>query len=148
MAPPGSLNRMIDAINKMFPDMKLNISRPGGTQLNAIVEIHLERILKVSVANNLFSPNMKLNISRPGGTQLNAIVEISDVNVHKTNSFFGPIFQFVSISKRSSSFYSYITMIESKIRPNSFNNSKEITKTKTKRNECSIQSKKTSCFRD
>lgn len=46
MAPAGSLNRMIDTINKMFPDMKLNISRPGGTQLNAIVEIHLERILK------------------------------------------------------------------------------------------------------
>jgi hypothetical protein len=46
MAPPGSLNRMIETINKMFPDMKLNISRPGGTQLNAIVEIHLERILK------------------------------------------------------------------------------------------------------
>jgi hypothetical protein len=48
MGSPISLNRMIETINKMFPDMKLNISRPGGTQLNAIVEIHLERILKVS----------------------------------------------------------------------------------------------------
>jgi hypothetical protein len=49
MGSPISLNRMIETINKMFPDMKLNISRPGGTQLNAIVEIHLERILKVNV---------------------------------------------------------------------------------------------------
>ena len=55
MAPPASLNRMIEAINKMFPDMKLNISRPGGTQLNAIVEIHLERILKVRVAEVFFT---------------------------------------------------------------------------------------------
>merc|ERR1712059_140007 len=45
-APPMLLNSMIDSINKMFPDMKLVISRPGGTKLNAIVEVSLDRILK------------------------------------------------------------------------------------------------------
>jgi len=45
-APPDHLNTMIGGINKMFPDMKLSITRPGGTKLNAIVEVHLERILK------------------------------------------------------------------------------------------------------
>ena len=45
-APPLHLNSMIEGINKMFPDMKLSISRPGGTKLNAIVEINLDRILK------------------------------------------------------------------------------------------------------
>merc|ERR1719334_694197 len=45
-APPVHLNSMIEGINKMFPDMKLSINRPGGTKLNAIVEVHLDRILK------------------------------------------------------------------------------------------------------
>jgi hypothetical protein len=53
---------------------------------------------------------------------------------------------FNSFRYQNGSFYSYITMIESKIRPNSCNNSKEITKTKTKRNEFSIQSKKRIVF--
>lgn len=46
IAPPVHLNSMIEGINKMFPDMKLSINRPGGTKLNAIVEVHLDRILK------------------------------------------------------------------------------------------------------
>jgi len=46
IAPPLHLNQMIEGINKMFPDMKLSINRPGGTKLNAIVEVHLDRILK------------------------------------------------------------------------------------------------------
>lgn len=46
IAPPIHLNQMIEGINKMFPDMKLSINRPGGTKLNAIVEVHLDRILK------------------------------------------------------------------------------------------------------
>jgi len=45
-ADPRLLNTMIDQVNKMFTDMKLTISRPGGTKLNAIVEVGLERILK------------------------------------------------------------------------------------------------------
>lgn len=31
---------MIDIINKMFPDMKLSISRPSNTKLNDIVELN------------------------------------------------------------------------------------------------------------
>jgi len=46
VAQPVNLNRMIEGVNKMFLDMKLIISRPGGTQLNAIVEVNLDRILK------------------------------------------------------------------------------------------------------
>jgi hypothetical protein len=46
----------------------------------------------------------------------------SDVNVHETNSFFRPNFQFVSISKRNVLFYPYITMNEMKIKTNSFKN--------------------------
>jgi hypothetical protein len=46
----------------------------------------------------------------------------SDVNVHKTNSFLKLYFQFVSISKRNVLFYPYITMIEMKIKNNSFKN--------------------------
>jgi hypothetical protein len=45
-------------------------------------------------------------------------VQYSDVNVHETNSFFRPNFQFVSISKRNVLFYPYITMIEMKIKTN------------------------------
>ena len=45
-APTHHLNSMIEGINKMFPDMKLSISRPGNTKLNAIVEVNLDRILK------------------------------------------------------------------------------------------------------
>ena len=37
---------MIDNINGMFPDIKLGISRPGNTKLNAAVEVNLDRILK------------------------------------------------------------------------------------------------------
>jgi hypothetical protein len=57
----------------------------------------------------------------------------SDVNVHKTNSFLRLNFQFVSISKRNVLFYPYITVIEMKIKTNSFKNQKN--KNKTKRNE-------------
>jgi len=45
-APPAALNNLIEAINKMFQDMKLTINRPSGTKLNAIVEVSLDRILK------------------------------------------------------------------------------------------------------
>jgi len=45
IAQADILTRMIEGVNKMFPDMKL-IIRPGGTQLNAIVEVNLDRILK------------------------------------------------------------------------------------------------------
>jgi len=45
IAQASNLTRMIDGVNKMFSDMKL-IIRPGGTQLNAIVEVNLDRILK------------------------------------------------------------------------------------------------------
>jgi hypothetical protein len=46
----------------------------------------------------------------------------SDANVHKTNSFFKLNFQFVSISQQNKLFYSYITMIETKIKTNLFKN--------------------------
>ncbi|XP_023329088.1 mediator of RNA polymerase II transcription subunit 27 isoform X3 [Eurytemora carolleeae] len=46
IAQPMHLNRLIDGVNKMFQDMKLIISRPGNTQLNAIVEVKLDRVLK------------------------------------------------------------------------------------------------------
>jgi len=46
VAQPANLAKMIDGVNKMFPDMKLTVSRPGGTQLNAIVEVSLDRTLK------------------------------------------------------------------------------------------------------
>ena len=36
---PVYFNRKIEEMNKLFPDMKLSISRPGGTKLNAIVEV-------------------------------------------------------------------------------------------------------------
>jgi hypothetical protein len=60
-------------------------------------------------------------------------VRCSDVNVNKTNSFLKPNFQFVSMSKRNVLFYPYITVIEMKIKTNSFKNHEDITK--TKRNE-------------
>jgi hypothetical protein len=63
----------------------------------------------------------------------------SDVNVHKTNSFFKANFQFVSISKRNVVFYSYIALGESKIRPILFKNFKEISK--PKRNETNFRVK-------
>jgi hypothetical protein len=75
MAPPGSLNRMIDVINKMFPDMKLNISRPGGTQLNAIVEIHLERILKVGMKPG---PVRSVFLKNPSPVQ--SVIKFSSLN--------------------------------------------------------------------
>jgi hypothetical protein len=49
---------------------------------------------------------------------------ISDVNVHKTNLFFRPNFQFVSISKRNVLFYSYITTNEMKIKTKKTKNKK------------------------
>jgi peroxiredoxin family protein len=49
---------------------------------------------------------------------LNSAHVISDVNVHKTNSFLRPNFQFILISKRNVLFYPYITMIEKKIKTN------------------------------
>jgi hypothetical protein len=55
---------------------------------------------------------------------------VSDVNVHKTNLFLRPNFYFVSISKLNVLFYPYITVIEMKIKTNSFKNHKKITKTK------------------
>ena len=43
---PLYFNKKIEDMNKLFPDMKLNITRPGGTKLNAIVEVSLDRILR------------------------------------------------------------------------------------------------------
>jgi hypothetical protein len=58
-----------------------------------------------------------------GSSEMNAfLVPTSDVNVHKTISFLKLNFQFVSISKRNEFFYPYITMIEMKIKTNSFKN--------------------------
>lgn len=45
-AKPMILHRMIDNYNKMFGDMKATVSWPGDSQLNAIVEVHLDRTLK------------------------------------------------------------------------------------------------------
>jgi hypothetical protein len=59
-------------------------------------------------------------------------LQISDINVHETNSFFRPNFQFVSISKQNVLFYPYINMIEMKIKTNLFQTTKE---KKTKQNE-------------
>ena len=47
-APPLHHNGIIEGINKMgmFPDIKLSIRKPGGgTKLNAIVVVSLEKIL-------------------------------------------------------------------------------------------------------
>jgi hypothetical protein len=70
----------------------------------------------------------------------------SDVNVHKTNSFFGPNFQFVSITKRYDLFYSFLAVIESKIRSISFNISKKITKPKRNETNFRVQVKKRIVF--
>ena len=43
---PLYFNKKIEDMNKLFPDMKLNVTRPGGTKLNAIVEVSLDRILR------------------------------------------------------------------------------------------------------
>jgi hypothetical protein len=75
----------------------------------------------------------------------------SDVNVHKTNSFFINIFQFVSMSRRNVSFYSYTAVMKNKMNI-SFHNIKEITKTnfrdKVNKNELfSVLKSKTLTFR-
>jgi mediator of RNA polymerase II transcription subunit 27 len=46
IAQPDHLTKMIAGINNMFSDMKVTVSRPGGSMLNAVVEVHLDRILK------------------------------------------------------------------------------------------------------
>jgi hypothetical protein len=56
------------------------------------------------------------------------IIKSSDVNVHKTNLFLNPNFQFVSISKQNETFYASFGVIERKIKTVSINNSKKITK--------------------
>lgn len=43
---PAYFNKKIDDMNKLFPDMKLTITRPGDTRLNAIVEVKLDRVLR------------------------------------------------------------------------------------------------------
>ena len=43
---PAYFNKKIEDINKLFSDMKLTITRPGGTKLNAIVEVALHRVLR------------------------------------------------------------------------------------------------------
>ena len=43
---PLYFNKKIEDMNKLFTDMKLTITRPGGTKLNAIVEVSLDRILR------------------------------------------------------------------------------------------------------
>ena len=43
---PAHFNKKIDDMNKLFTDMKLTITRPGGTKLNAIVEVSLDRVLR------------------------------------------------------------------------------------------------------
>jgi hypothetical protein len=53
--------------------------------------------------------------------------------MHKTNSFLRHNFQFVSISKQNVWFYSYVTVIERKIKTVSIKNIKK--KTKPERNE-------------
>jgi hypothetical protein len=78
-------------------------------------------------------------ISRFLFLRLFCVVISSDVNVHETNSFFKANFQFVSISKQNVVFYSYVALSESKIRPISFKNFKEILK--PKRNEMNFQVK-------
>jgi hypothetical protein len=62
----------------------------------------------------------------------------SNVNVYKTNSFFRPNLQFVSISKRNVLFYSHIAVIGSKKRTIWYKKSKKINK--MKRNEFSSES--------
>ena len=42
---PNYFNKKIEDMNKLFPDMKLSITRPGDTRLNAIVEVRLGRVL-------------------------------------------------------------------------------------------------------
>jgi len=49
IAQPDHLTKMISGINKMFNDMKVTVSRPGGSMLNAVVEVHLDRILKTVI---------------------------------------------------------------------------------------------------
>jgi hypothetical protein len=70
----------------------------------------------------------------------------SDVNVHKTNSFFRLNFQFISISKRNVWFYSGIAVIESQLKAISFTKCEK--KTKAKRNETYfwVNSKKQNVF--
>jgi hypothetical protein len=58
------------------------------------------------------------------------MVRTSDVQVYKINSFLRPNFQFVSISKRNFLFYPYMTVIEMKIKTNSFKNLKKNAKSK------------------
>jgi len=48
-AQPEYLTKKIAEINIMFKDMKVTVSRPGGSSLNAVVEVHLDRILKAVV---------------------------------------------------------------------------------------------------
>ena len=40
---PAYFNKKIDDMNKLFPDMKLTITRPGDTRLNAIVEVSFDQ---------------------------------------------------------------------------------------------------------
>ena len=43
---PAYFNKKIEDMNKLFLDMKLTISRPGDTRLNAIVEVRLHQVLR------------------------------------------------------------------------------------------------------
>jgi len=43
---PNYFNKKIEDMNKLFTDMKLSITRPGDTRLNAIVEVRLDRVLR------------------------------------------------------------------------------------------------------
>merc|ERR1711936_1045770 len=46
MGDPAYFNKKIEDMNKLFLDMKLTISRPGDTRLNAIVEVRLHQVLR------------------------------------------------------------------------------------------------------
>jgi hypothetical protein len=61
-----------------------------------------------------------------------SVFKTRDVNVHKTNSFFWPTFQFVSISKRNVFIYSWFFVNERKINHISFKTNFSINVQKTK----------------
>jgi hypothetical protein len=77
---------------------------------------------------------------------MTSMVTSSDVNVHKTNSFFRLNFQFVSISKRNVLFYSGIAVIERKLKAISFTKRVKITKAKQNETYFWVNSKKQNVF--
>ena len=43
---PAYFNKKLEDMNKLFSDMKLMVTRPGGTKLNAIVEVSLDKVMR------------------------------------------------------------------------------------------------------